>query len=465
MLRRSISRLVANDYQTRLNRAIEDAKLHDALFPAFQRDAQQVRIKEAKRMSLETPLTVNGRIGSIRSSGANLAFIDVHQDHEKLQLLCDRSQMTDSSLIDQLHRGDCIQASGQLCRTPAGELSVRVREAKLLAACLQNIPDPHAAKGLEVEYRMRNRHIGCLSQPETANLFRARSKLISSIRRFLEERDFLEVETPILATEAGGASAEPFATRLDTLDLPLVLRIAPELYLKRLIVGGFDRVFELGKVFRNEGIDASHNPEFTICEIYQAYASMPDMMRVTEEIISEIIPNLSFQKIDIVPALEAELGVKLVDDAPFLTNLCTVRGIRFSEPDNVAHLYDKLIGAILEPLSLAKPTFLVGHPICMSPLARSMPDNPHVSDRFELFIKGMEVANGYSEINSPILQRQRFQEQQGIVDEEYCRVLEAGMPPTAGLGLGIDRLVMLATGQSHIREVLAFPFMKPLKRI
>lgn len=309
------------------------------------------------------------------------------------------------------------------------------------------------------------------------------------LRDFLHQRHFTEVETPILAASVGGALATPFRTSSAALDTELALRIAPELHLKRLIVAGFGRVFELGKVFRNEGIDTSHSPEFTMLELYQSFSSVTEMMALAEELLCTALGQLGggpqwgdvrapFERIDIVPALESRLGIvfDFADEQRLTDQLSTAlsrQGISHASK-SLSHMFDRLIGALLEPHCQA-PTFLINHPICQSPLAAALPDRPHLAARFELFVGGRELMNGYSELNDPYEQRSRFvhqaldhqargEQEAHVVDEDYVRALEVGMPPTGGLGVGVDRLVMLLNGARHMRDVILFPLSRGRER-
>lgn len=442
-------------------------------------------------------VATGGRILAIRAMGSALSFLDIYHDGHRLQVIVNASTLAATGndyehLIGSLQRGDCIEIEGTIGRSKVGELSIRAHTLRIVAPCLRNIPSLSAPE-LTEEHRVRWRHLDLLSKPEHIRPFQMRSHIIRHVRRFLDERHYLEVETPTLSDKKGGAMARPFHTKLDTLSLPLTLRVAPELFLKQLIVAGFDRVYELGKVYRNEGLDPTHNPEFTSLEIYQSYASRADMMLLARELLASTASSIKgtsqlsyqggtldfaspFEEIDIVPALESLLGVTFaLADEEELIKQCTFilhqHHVHFDESNKSAsYLFDKLIGHWLEPLC-QKPTFLLNHPLFMSPLARCHPQNPLLSDRFELFVVGRELMNGYSELNDPAQQQARFR-QQAIergrgseeahpADEDFVEVLAAGMPPTAGCGIGIDRLVMLLTDKRHIRNVLLFPLCKP----
>jgi lysyl-tRNA synthetase class 2 len=423
--------------------------------------------------------------------------LDLYHDGTRLQVILNASTFQTpkdfTTRLLSLQRGDIVQVTGLISRSKSGELSIRANDIHTLVPCLRNIPDIHAPEMTE-EHRTRWRHLDLLARPDSINVFKRRSVIIRNLRDFMFAHDFIEVETPVLSSKAGGAAAKPFKTQLEALDIPLSLRIAPELFLKQLIIGGFDRVFELGKVFRNEGIDATHNPEFTTLEMYQSFASMNDMILLAEDLLSYLANSITndssinyqgnrisfegpFQRIQIVPTLEEILKVRFdFDDAIGTLKMCREllisHDIKYDASNKtLSYVFDKLIGHFLEP-KCVQPTFLVNHPMFMSPLARPHPTHSHLSARFELFIAGRELMNGYSELNDPSLQRQNFSQQMTereaghfeahLPDEDFVAALEAGMPPTAGCGIGIDRLVMLFTDKRHIRDVIFFPLNRPL---
>jgi lysyl-tRNA synthetase class 2 len=402
--------------------------------------------------------------------------LDVVQDNTKAQIILNKSAFPSSDAFEQikegLRRGNIVEANGIVTRSKTNELSLKATELSVLAPCNINLPD----KEMDIENRTRYRHLDMLSSDSMIQVLKTRAHLLRHLRHFLDSRGFFEVETPILASKYGGANARPFVTEHNS-SLPLYLRIAPELALKQLIVGGMEKVYEIGKVFRNEGIDSTHNPEFTSCEFYLAYANSEDMIDLLKAWLQSSLPEIfaaPFERIDIVPFLESKLGISLplspsLEGSRFLTQVLRSFDMRASKL-TMAQQYDKLIGHFIEPFT-EKPTLLMGHPICMSPLAKSRPSNPLIADRFELFYKGSELANGFAELNDPELQRRAFLQQvkdkqdgdseAHPPDEDYVQVLEAGLPPTGGCGIGIDRLVMLATGLDHIRDVLAFPLLRP----
>ncbi|KAG0784803.1 hypothetical protein G6F16_003558 [Rhizopus arrhizus] len=378
-------------------------------------------------------------------------------------------------------------------KTNHGQLSIFVtNEMKVLSPCLHDIP----RTGLkDPEKRFRQRHLDLLVNSESLKILKTRSKIIRYIREFLDSRDFLEIETPVLSGNAGGANARPFETRAHALGINMQLRIAPELYLKQLVIGGMDRVYEIGKQFRNEGIDADHNPEFTTCEFYQAYGNLETLMKDTEELLSGMATVICgdapivtksgeaidfkapFKRINVAERLSSVLGSSLSfledeDASDQLKTLCKKLNVKLSGPFTVSRVLDRLISDYIEPECI-QPTFLYNHPLALSPLAKDADDNgQRVAARFELFVGGKEIVNAYEELNDPEEQRRRFRAQLQerdlgdlevpLPDMDFCDALEYGLPPTAGWGMGIDRVVQLMTGAGHIREVLAFPVMRPM---
>ena len=384
--------------------------------------------------------------------------------------------------------GDIIGVKGSVFRTKRGELTVKITDFTLLAKSLRPLPEKfHGLKDVEIRYRQR--YLDLIVNPEVRETFTARTKILQSVRRYLDERDFLEVETPVLSTLAGGAAARPFITHHNTLDIDLYLRIATELNLKRLIVGGFERVYEMGRIFRNEGMDMRHNPEFTSIEIYQAYADYTDLMDITEgiflaaakDVLGTTTVTYGGREIDLTKVRRVSMNdaVKEATGKDFLSCADVEEARTMAKDIGVPYEESFGIGGILNAAfeekveaSLIEPTFVTHHPTEISPLAKKNQDDPRITDRFELFVNGWEFANGFTELNDPIDQEQRFAEQlkkreagdaeAHVMDKDYICALEYGLPPTGGLGIGIDRLVMLLTDSPSIRDVLLFPTMKPL---
>ncbi|KAG2184467.1 hypothetical protein INT43_000376 [Umbelopsis isabellina] len=450
-----------------------------------------------KAQKADQQVTLNGRIISKRESSSKLVFYDVMCDGDVLQVVASKSTYkgTAESFVQInkiLCRGDIIAVSGLPGKTNHGQLSVyTVDKLELLAPCLHDIPK---SKLNDAGKRFRNRHVDFLTNPDAINTLRTRSKIIQYIRHFLDSRGFLEVETPILSTLAGGANAKPFATTAHALDMEMQLRIAPELYLKQLVIGGLDRVYEIGKQFRNEGIDADHNPEFTTCEYYQAYGNLENLLADTETMIRSMVKHIRgtlqvqlrdgttvdfaspFRRLNVLDEIERKTKRQLPnlnskDSVTALLDICREQHIHVPQPHTISRILDKLISGLIEP-DCVQPTFLLGHPLVMSPLAKDSVDqqNRHVAARFELFVATRELVNAYEELNDPDEQRKRFVSQQQDrldgdgeaqeADHRFCDAIEYGLPPTAGWGMGIDRVVQLLTENHHIREVLAFPIVR-----
>jgi len=438
----------------------------------------------------ERPVQVSlaGRLMALRRFGKT-TFAHLQDATGRLQLFCNRDILGDAySLVKKLDLGDWVAVEGPLFRTKTGELTVRVTGLTLLTKALRPLPEKW--HGLtDVETRFRQRYLDLIVNPEARQVFRSRSAIIDSLRRFLTDRDFLEVETPMMHPIAGGAAARPFVTHHNALDRDLYLRIAPELYLKRLVVGGFERVFEINRNFRNEGTDLDHNPEFTMVEFYQAHATYEVLMAMVEELIVHLAGRhagslkLTWhgEEIDLtppwtrLPLLDAvrdrvDDGERIVTDDGFARERARELGLEPTSADPHGKIITKIFEEIVEP-TLIQPTFVIDYPVDVSPLARRKPDAPDLVERFELFIGTREIANAFTELNDPDDQRARFEEQVAEraagddeahpLDEDYLTALEHGMPPTAGCGIGIDRLVMLLTGTESIREVILFPQMKP----
>ncbi len=438
----------------------------------------------------ETEVKMAGRIMAIRGHGKT-CFMDMQDKTGRIQVYVRKDVIGEENyaLIKLMDIGDTVGITGTAFRTHMGELSIKATSVEMLSKSLRPLPEKwHGLKDVETRYRQR--YVDLIVNPEVRDTFVKRSQIIRSVREVLDSHDFLEVETPILNTIAGGAAARPFISYHNALDMQVYMRIAPELYLKRLIVGGMDRVYEMGRVFRNEGIDNRHNPEFTSVEIYQAFADYRDMMDLTEEVVVKTAEKVlgtttinyegttielasPWKRMSMIEAVKEYSG----KDFTNVTDLEEARAI--AKELNVAvepsFGIGKIINACFEEYvedKLIQPTFITGHPKEISPLAKSNPENPEITDRFEAYIYGRELCNGFTELNDPIDQKERFlkqveerangDEEANMMDEDFVNALEYGLPPTGGLGIGIDRLVMFLTNSSTIRDVLFFPTMKPL---
>lgn len=438
----------------------------------------------------ETEVKMAGRIMAIRGHGKT-CFMDMQDKTGRIQVYVRKDVIGEENyaLIKLMDIGDTVGITGTAFRTHMGELSIKAYSVEMLSKSLRPLPEKwHGLKDVETRYRQR--YVDLIVNPEVRDTFVKRSQIIRSVREVLDSHDFLEVETPILNTIAGGAAARPFISYHNALDMQVYMRIAPELYLKRLIVGGMDRVYEMGRVFRNEGIDNRHNPEFTSVEIYQAFADYRDMMDLTEEVVVKTAEKVlgtttinyegttielasPWKRMSMIEAVKEYSG----KDFTNVTDLEEARAI--AKELNVAvepsFGIGKIINACFEEYvedKLIQPTFITGHPKEISPLAKSNPENPEITDRFEAYIYGREICNGFTELNDPIDQKERFlkqveerangDEEANMMDEDFVNALEYGLPPTGGLGIGIDRLVMFLTNSSTIRDVLFFPTMKPL---
>jgi lysyl-tRNA synthetase class 2 len=440
----------------------------------------------------DVAVSIGGRVLLKRDTG-KLIFLTVTDRGAALQLFVSKAVVGDDTFADvkALDRGDWIGAHGTVMTTRAGEISVRVTGIELLAKAIRPLPDKwHGLADPDIRYRQRYADLAV--NANARRVFEIRHAVLTSFRATLHDRGFVEVETPIFHVEPGGALARPFVTHHNTLDMPLYLRVATELHLKRLIVGGLDRVFEIGRTFRNEGMDATHNPEFTMMESYQAFGDVSDVIELTEALIvnaarhaiGTTVIDIAGEQVDLADRWPRLRMADAVSDAvatrvhpstrpETMRALADQHGVRWEPSWGSGKLIEELFEKLCED-RIARPTFVTGHPVEVSPLARVDPADPHVSDRFELFINGSEYANGYSELNDPVEQRQRFEDEQaakdagdlerGGVDEDYLRALEYGMPPTAGLGVGIDRLVMLLAGVHNIKDVILFPTLRPEPR-
>jgi len=436
-------------------------------------------------------ISLAGRITSMRTMG-KAAFLDLQDSSGIIQALLRQNNLEAGfDLIKDLDIGDHLGVRGNLIRTRTGQVTIDAMELTVTAKGMRPLPEKwHGLRDVETRYRQRYLDL-IANQGEIMPVFVLRSKVIRGIRKFLDDRGFLEVDTPILVPVAAGAHAKPFVTHHNALDEQLYLRIATELYLKRLIIGGFDKVYEIGRVFRNEGIDQDHNPEFTLLESYEAYADYNDVMGMVEQMVSTIADQMNgstkitigdqvidfappWQRVSLREELEKRSGINLETyDDEQLKNKASEIGIVTEVLDSRGRLIDKLLSTFVEP-HLVQPTFVLDYPEEMSPLAKGKPDAPGYVERFEAFAFGMEIANSFSELNDPKVQRERFEEQERIRelyqddevdrrDDDFLTAMEYGMPPTGGLGIGIDRLVMLLTGQPSIRDVLLFPQMRTLQ--
>jgi lysyl-tRNA synthetase class 2 len=434
--------------------------------------------------------TLAGRIMAIRDFGKG-AFISIQDRHGRIQAFIRKNVLGEKvfSLFKKLDVGDIVWIVGRIFKTKTGELTIDVEENgfRLLAKSL--LPLPEKWHGLtDIETRYRQRHLDLIVTPEVRRIFQQRSRIISLIRRFMEEREFLEVETPMMQPKAGGAVARPFKTFHNALGMELFLRIAPELYLKRLITGGLERIFEINRNFRNEGISAFHNPEFTMMEFYQAYATYEELMTMTEELFAFIATNLfstlkityqgreidltpPWRRITVLDAITEIGGVKkeILDSRELMADYAAKLGLEVKKSDPPGKVMMAIFDETVEK-KLIQPIFVTHYPVEVSPLSRRNAVDPAVTDRFELYISGREMANAFSELNDPADQRERFAQQirereagdleAHEMDEDYIRSLEYGMPPTAGEGIGIDRLVMLMTDSASIRDVILFPLLR-----
>ncbi|HEC2145913.1 TPA: lysine--tRNA ligase [Staphylococcus delphini] len=444
--------------------------------------------EELAEKEAESHTVIAGRIMTKRGKG-KAGFAHIQDLSGQIQIYVRKDQVGDEqfNIWNTADLGDIVGVEGIMFKTNTGELSVKAKSFKLLSKALRPLPDKH--HGLQgIEQRYRQRYLDLITNEESTQTFINRSRILQEMRNYLNEKGFLEVETPMMHQIAGGAAAKPFVTHHNALDATLYMRIAIELHLKRLIVGGLEKVYEIGRVFRNEGVSTRHNPEFTMIELYEAYADYKDIMSLTEELVAHIARRVlgttsvqygdetihlepQWRRLHMVDAVKEATGVDFyeVKSDEEAHELAKAHGIEVDDNMKYGHILNEFFEQKVEE-TLIQPTFIYGHPIEISPLAKKNPEDPRFTDRFELFIVGREHANAFTELNDPIDQRQRFEAQlvekeQGNdeaheMDEDFIEALEYGMPPTGGLGIGIDRLVMLLTNSPSIRDVLLFPYMR-----
>ena len=439
-------------------------------------------------------VTVAGRIMSKRGQG-KVVFSDIHDRDGKIQLFIKIDAVGEEEIKEYktYDLGDWVAATGEVFRTKTGEISIKVSKFQLICKALKPLPEKwHGLKDPDLRYRQRE--VDIITNPEVKNTFIKRAKIVKGIREFLDERGFLEIETPMLAPIAGGASARPFVTHHNTLDIDMYLRIAPELYLKRAIVAGLEKVYDMGRTFRNEGMSVRHNPEFTMIELYEAFADYNDMMEITENMIAYVCEKVNgttkvsyqgteidfmppWNRITMVDAVKEHAGVDFneIKSNEEAQAIAKEKHLEFKK--DLKHVTKgEILNMLFEEYAekhMIQPTFIVDYPVEISPLTKKKRGNEEFTERFEGFVFGREICNAYSELNDPIVQRQRFEQQAKerelgddeayMIDEEFMSALETGMPPAGGLGIGIDRLIMFLTDSASIKDVIMFPTMKPLK--
>ncbi len=435
-------------------------------------------------------VSISGRLLTIRNMG-NSSFANLHDESGNIQIYLQKKQVGEDAywLFNNLDLGDVVGIKGILFKTKTGELTINTETIELLSKSLRPLPEKfHGIADIEIKYRQR--YLDLMINPETKDLFKTRSRIISVIRNYFISKDYLEVETPMMHMIPGGASAKPFITHHNSLDLDLYLRIAPELFLKRCIIGGYEKVFEINRSFRNEGLSIKHNPEFTMIEFYCAYENYLYLINLIESLFENLLKELlidssiryqendidfktPFTRIKFYDAINkyaTDIDQNKISDKDYLKSYCSTKKIKLSSNQSNVSIHLEIFEKLVEK-QLIDPTFVTHYPTEVSPLSRSFDDNPDLVERFELFIAGREIANGFSELNDPVEQSKRFKAQVEIDDEEkmnydedFITALEYGMPPTAGAGIGIDRLIMLFTNSPSIRDILLFPHMKPKKK-
>ena len=456
------------------------------------RDTMCAEISERFEELENKTVCIAGRVMSKRGKG-KVTFLDVHDKSGKMQVFAKRDDLGDDeyAILKRWDIGDIVEVKGFVFKTQMGEISIHAEKVKLLSKSLQPLPEKyHGLTNTDLRYRQR--YTDLIMNPEVKDTFIKRSQIISSIRRFLDEQGFMEVETPMLVANAGGAAARPFFTHFNALDEDLKLRISLELYLKRLIVGGLEKVYEIGRVFRNEGVDTRHNPEFTLMELYQAYTDYHGMMDLTEKLYRHVAQEVlgtttityngvemdlgkPFERITMLDAVKKYSGVDFneINSDDEAKAVAKEKGIEFEDHHKKGDILNLFFEEFAEE-HMIQPTFVMDHPIEISPLTKKKPEDPNYVERFEFFMNGWEMANAYSELNDPIDQRERFKAQEELLaagdeeanttDEDFLNALEIGMAPTGGIGYGIDRMVMLLTDSPAIRDVLLFPTMKSLDK-
>jgi len=449
---------------------------------------QDIRSHPEKFLDQDVLLRIAGRIMAIRRHGKAI-FADVQDRLGRIQIYVKKDVIGDDSfgIFKSLDVGDVIGLEGKLFKTHSGELTIVVENFTLLSKCLRPLPEKwHGLR--EVEVRYRKRYLDLIMNPEVREVFQTRSRVLSELRKYLDERDYLEVETPMMQLIPGGALARPFVTFHNALGIDLYLRIAPELYLKRLIVGGMEKVYEINRNFRNEGISVRHNPEFTMLELYQAYGNYETMMNLCEQMLSSIVFSIlgsyevnyqdiaidftpPWRRLNLREVIQKEGGIDIFEDSlETLYQRGKKAGLNCDQTWDRGKYVNEFLDIFVQP-HLVNPTFVLEYPVEISPLAKAKKNDPFVAERFELFIGKEELGNAYSELNDPIEQKKRFLDQvkkrdrgdveAHLIDQDYVEALEYGMPPTGGMGIGIDRLVMLLTNSSSIREVIFFPILRP----
>ena len=459
----------------------------------FNRTAFSADIKDNFETMEEQTVSIAGRVMSKRGMGKAI-FADIADGKGRIQIYVRINDVGEEAFADfrKVDIGDIVGVTGFVFKTRMGEISVHCKELQLLAKSLRPLPEKfHGLTNTELKYRQR--YVDLIMSPETRRTFEVRSRFVKHVRSYLDGRGYMEVETPVLNTISGGATARPFITHHNTLDIDMYMRIATELHLKRLIVGGFERVYEIGRIFRNEGMDTRHNPEFTTVELYEAYADYNDMMDLFEELLSTAARDIlgtyevewqgeninlapGWPRLTMAEAVKQHLGIDFMSFTSTEDAIKAAASVGVKMPDGKEPSWGDLLYECFDQKveeKLIQPTFIIDHPVEVSPLAKRSPSDPRLTERFELFICRSEMGNAFSELNDPIDQKQRFQRQvelrakgddeAGMMDDDFINALEYGMPPTGGLGIGIDRCVMLLTGNSSIRDVILFPTMKPIE--